>query len=927
MIRAYDLRTEHLKYPLGIDASAPRLSWKIETDRSGVFQTACQIQASADKEFQKLIWDSGKVQNTDSICNIYKGTALKSGERVYWRVKIWSQEEESEFSNPVWFEMGLLRAEDWEGVWIEPEKEVDYDAYKPARYLRKTFTVKPGLKKARAYMTAHGVYYFYLNGKLGTEDLFLPGFTSYYNRLQTQTYDITNFLQEGTNAWGIILGDGWWRGACGGGSIKNNFGYKVGFLGQLILTYADGSQDIIASDESFLTSDGPLLKTDSKGGEIYDARREMPDWSTADYDDSAWIPVQKADDGKQMLIASRSVPVRCHETFRPKVLITPNGDTVLDFGQNIHGRVEMTVEGAEGTTVTMVHTECLDKDGNFTQKNIQQPKGMPPYTEPYQENTYILKGEEIETYIPLFSAHGFRYVLVKGYPGQVLPENFIARAIYSSCEPTGTFTCSNEDLNKLAFNCRWTGVNNYVDVPTDCPTRERAGWLGDAQVFSRTAANFMDVYTFFEKWTLDIKAEQYPNGVCCNVAPSTSIYHNQEERKRKGAGFAYYSSSGAEEPVKREGYAGWGDACVIIPWNMYLCYGDKKILENMYGTAKAWVEYERASARERNPYWADAEWYKNCDGEDPDCDYIWDTKYHLGEWYEADFDIDTMGEFLAGQHKKGEPYLATAFYAYSTKLLSQMAYVLGRKSDAEQYGKLARRIKQAYNHVFVKSDGTIKEGRHAESIRALAFELVDKEKTQAVADKLNRMLIENGYHFNSGFLSTGFLIPVLCKYGYSETAFQILLQRKMPSWLYEIDCGATTVWEIWNGIDENGELEGSQCHYSPAAIANSFFTVLGGIKLLPEYPGYKKFVIHPVIGGGLTYAKASVETPYGKVVSGWKADGEKIEYEISVPPNTSAELIIPYSRGRFEDLIKKGYPTTRLEDHLVINLSSGNYKI
>ena len=927
MIRVYDLTTEHKKNPLGIDEKYPRLSWKLDSDQKNVYQKAWQIQTSFSQNFGELLWDSGRIDSEQSLYNRYAGPELHSCDRIYWRVKVWSGEEESCFSEPAWFEMGLLQESDWLANWIEPERSVDYDEYKPASYLRKSFCVRMALKKARIYLTAHGTYYFYINGKSGSDDLLSPGFTSYYTRLQVQSYDITDLLQCGENVLGIILGDGWWRGSCGGGSIKNNFGYKTGFLGQIILDYEDGSREIIGSDESFLTSIGPLQKTDIKGGEIYDARLEQPGWNCPGFDDTTWNRVQLADYGKDMLIASRGVPVHRYKSFHPIVLRTPKGETVLDFGQNINGQMDMKVQGERGQQITMVFTECLDREGNFTQKNIQQPKGIPPYTEPYQENTYILKGACLEEYVPLFSIQGFRYVLLKGYPGEVKPGNFTAWAISSDCPDTGKFYCSNEDLNRLESNCRWTGKNNYADIPTDCPTRERAGWLGDAQVFSRTAADFMDVYAFFEKWTLDIKAEQYPNGVCCNVAPTTSIYHNIAERERKGTGFAYYSTTGANEPMTREGYAGWGDACVIIPWNMYLCYGDESILHNMYETAKAWVEYERACAKDRNPYWMEAKWYQNVSGEDPDCDYIWDTKYQLGEWYEADFDIDTLAEYMAMQHVKSAPYLATAFYAYSTRLLSKMAHILGHEEDYHIYSTLADRIKTAYNRVLVGEDGSIWGERHAESIRALAFDLVNENMAQRVADKLNRMLIENGYHFNSGYLSTGFLIPVLCRYGYTDTAFKILLQREMPSWLYEIDCGATTVWEIWSGIDENGVLEGSQDHYSPAAVANSFFTIIAGIQPLQEYPGYKRFLIHPTIGGELTEACAEYESPYGKIMSSWKVEDGGITYSVIIPANTSAEMVLPYSDRSYERICREYPEARRLEHCITIFLGSGSYRI
>ena len=360
MLEVRGLRTEHLENPLGLDAKRPRLGWKLVSDGTNILQAAYQVQASHSEDFAELIWDSGRVESDQSLGVRYAGPELRSLERIWWRVKVWSNRgEESDYSAPAFFETGLLSPSDWQARWIEPETEVDIDAIKPAPYLRKEFTVKKGLISARACMTARGLYRFYLNGVEGTDHLFTPGFTSYHKRLQVQVYDVTSLLREGRNALGVILGDGWWRGHTGGANLRNNFGYKLAFLGQLVLRYDDGSVEVIGSDGSFKASTGPLLKSDMKEGEIYDARISLEGWNRPGYDDSSWTPVVVTGDGYDHLIGTRSVPVRQKERFAPKVLRTPNGETVLDFGQNLAGWVEMQVSGEASAVFGVVLSICI----------------------------------------------------------------------------------------------------------------------------------------------------------------------------------------------------------------------------------------------------------------------------------------------------------------------------------------------------------------------------------------------------------------------------------------------------------------------------------------------------------------------------------------------------------------------------------------
>ncbi|MCA0755777.1 glycoside hydrolase family 78 protein [Paenibacillus sp. N4] len=925
MLEAVLLRTEYLENPLGLDSKAPRLGWKLRCDGTNVMQNAYQVQASATESFTSVLWDSGKIETSQSQGILYAGPELKSGERVYWRVKVWSnQGEESPYSQSALFEMGLLHPADWKARWIEPEKEVDIDAYKPAPYIRKQFNVRKGLVSARAYFTAKGLYSFYLNGVEGTDHLFTPGFTSYYKRLQYQVYDVTPFLREGSNALGVILGDGWWRGATGGANLKNNFGYKAAFLGQLMLEYEDGSREIIGSDDSFKTSHGPLLKSDMKAGDVYDARIDIEGWNLPDYDDSSWEQVEVSEDGLVSLIATRSVPVRQKERFTPNVLRTPNGETVLDFGQNIAGWVEMKVQGDAGTEVVLVHGEALDKDGNFTLQNLAEHGAV----EDFQEVRYILAGRGPESYRPRFSIFGFRYVLVRNYPGEAKPENFTAVAVYSDLEETGDFTCSNPLINKLVSNSKWSQKDNFMEVPTDCPTRERAGWTGDAQLYCRTASDFMNVYPFFEKWMADVAAEQFPDGSVGSTVPTVIGHHSMKEwerfSKRNTNPMVALRRPKPGTASMLDGSSGWGDAAVIIPWTMYLCYGDKTIVEKQFDSAKAWVDYMAACAKTPNEQLKDSPAYSNYTDGELDADYIWDTKFHWGEWLEADTEFGDLVAVMS-KSKGSHPDVATAYFAYSTRLLVEMAAVIGKSEEEAKYRALYEKIKRVYNQYFIQEDGQIVEGRQAPNVRALAFELANEDKKQIVADRLAQMVAEQDYHLNTGFLSTPFILDVLAESGHDDIAFRLLEQDTCPSWLYAVSKGATTIWESWRGVKPDGELSGSLNHYAYGAVCDFLFAGIAGIRPVWENPGYKHFILRPMHGGTLTHASAAFESLYGTIRSSWEKTDREITYRFEVPVNTMATIMLP---GKPDDLdkVKGDFPDARYEDgRIVFTAGSGNY--
>jgi len=929
MIEVYDLRTEYLKCPIGIDAETPRFSWKIKSSESNVVQKAYEITASSDPNFQNLIWNSGRITSDASQHILWNGPALSSSERVYWKVMV-EANHYSAVSPATFFETGLLYPSDWKAEWIESEDIVDFDEYKPIPYLRKEFDVRTGLVRARIYQSAHGLYEFWINGERGTQDLFKPGFTSYYTRTQYQTYDITSLLVAGTNCWAIALGDGWWRGKTGG-ITRNNFGYKVSFIGQIVLTYEDGTTEVITSDKSMKTNTGGLLKSDMKDGDLFDARLEPDGWKLSGFDDSDWKNMHGESEGHgdvRTLIASRSVPVREHETFRASVLNTPNSETVLDFGQNIAGYVRMKLRVSQpGQTIMLLHGETLDENGNFTQKNIQEIK---PETK-LQMVEYVAKGNTEEEYCPIFSIFGFQYVLIKGYEGEIQPDDFTAVAVYSALDETGEFTCSHPLINQLVKNSRWSQKGNFMDVPTDCPTRERSPWTGDSQIYVRTAAYFMNVYPFFEKWLLDLNIEQYTSGKVGNTIPSTISMHNPIEWKRQFEKIdtildptikmiTQMALGNLENGSVADGSSGWGDTATITPYTLYLCYGDIRILTNQYDSAKKWIDYIIGEAEKSNPDYTDLKYYQNPD----DAKYVWDTGFHWGEWLEPDVKFTDDRQRILSLHQNPQYAVATMYYFYSASLVSQMAAILGKVDDENKYKEIAEKVKHVYNKYFIREDGTITEGRQAPNVRALAFGLVDETKKEAVADKLAQMIAENGYRLNTGFLATPYLLHVLVENGYTEYAFKVLEQEQSPSWLFNVKAGATTILEDWQGFEK---CVASFNHYAFGAVCDFLFASITGICPDIKHPGYKHFLLKPVVGGSLNEAHARYESIYGLIESSWKRNKDIVEYSFVVPANTTATVMLAANPELLE-LVKNTYTDVVYEKgKIVFSIGSGRWQI
>ena len=880
------LRVEYQEHPVGIDARAPRFSWQIREDRRGVTQSAWQIRvaASADdlRRGASLLWDSGRVASDASIQVAYAGAPLRSGRRYHWQVRVWTDRgAASPWSAPALFEMGLLDAADWTASWIEPNLPEDLKVSGPAPLLRRAFTVRGVVRQARLYVTSHGLYELQLNGRRVGDQLFTPGWTSYHNRLQYQTYDVTPLLTAGTNALGALLGNGWYRGNLGWEGHRNIYGERLGLLLQMRITYADGREETVGTDGQWKAAAGPILLSEIYDGETYDARREPVGWASPGFDDRAWTPAAVVSHPTDRLVSPVGPPVRAIQELKPvKIFKTPAGDTVADMGQNMVGWVRLRVQGFAGTTITMRHAEVLDKQGNLYLANLRGAKATARYT---------LKGGGRETFEPRFTFFGFRYVAVDGYPGDFTPDALTGVVIHSDMRVTGAFETSDPMINQLQRNITWGQRGNFLDVPTDCPQRdERLGWTGDAQVFARTAAFNMDVAGFFTKWLADVAADQYDDGRVPHVIPNVL---SDNPKSRPG------------------GSAAWGDAAVIIPWTMYLTYGDTRILERQYPSMAKWVAFEQARAGE---------------------DLIWNGDPHFGDWLAyASTDSSYPGATT------GKDLIATAFFAHSADLMARTALVLGKRDDALMYRTLFDRVAAAFVREFVTPAGRVGENTQTAYVLALQFDLLPDGMRAPAAARLAAEIRTRG-HLTTGFTGTPYLCHVLTRYGYLQEAYQLLTRQKYPSWLYPVTQGATTIWERWDGQRPDGSFQdpgmNSFNHYAYGAIGDWMYGVMAGVEIDPAAPGYKHALIQPQPGGGFTRVKASHETMYGTVASAWSIAQGVFTLDVEVPANTRATVRVP--KAAVATVTEGGRPLAigggiasvgQDRDSVVIEIGSGRY--
>ncbi|MFH0758652.1 MAG: glycoside hydrolase family 78 protein [Bacteroidota bacterium] len=872
------LKTDYLTNPMGIDNPDPRLSWIIRSGQMNTMQDSYEIRAAlSDKDVARgrnLLWESGKVESSQSVHVRYGGPPLNSFQRVYWQVRIRDNHgKSSKWSEAAYWETGVMPGTDWQAEWISPSWKEDPKKSEPSPYLRKEFSLNKQPASARLYISSHGLYKAEINGSQVGDQEFTPGWTSYNTRLQYQTYDVTGALKQGENAIGITLGDGWFRGHIGWGDNRNAWGSGLAAIALLRISYTDGSSEFISTDNSWKGNTGPILESDIYNGEIYDATKELGNWSSAGYDDSKWLAVDVADISKEKLIAPEGPPVRIVNQLEPISIQKAGDDWMVDMGQNMVGWIRIKASGKKGDKITLRHAEVLDKEGNMYYDNLRAARAT---------DTYILKGGGEEVFQPHFTFQGFRYVMVSGYPGELEQENIRGMVIHSDMEPTGTFTCSEPLINQLQHNILWGLKGNFLDVPTDCPQRdERLGWTGDAQVFAPTACFNMNAATFYMKWLKDMAADQAENGAIGDVIPNV---------------------------LGEGGKTGWADAGVVIPWVVYLNYGDVSVLQNQYESMKKWIGYMEESAGD---------------------DYIWTERWHYGDWLAFDdHSAAYMGAYTTTD------LIATAYYAYSSGLVARIAAILGMEEEAAYFRELSEKVKEAFNKEFVTPNGRLVAHTQTAYTLALAFGLLDGETEVKAASYLAKD-VESFGHITTGFLGTPLISLTLTGQGRNDLAYQLLNRTEYPSWLYPVTMGATTIWERWDGQKPDSTFQdagmNSFNHYAYGAIGKWLYQVVAGIGIDENQPGYKHVIIQPRPGGGLTSAKATHQSLYGTISSGWKLEGDVLEMDVEIPANSSATIYIP---GGPADMLINGVPLESssfqqecLNGSVSVTTGSGRYTI
>lgn len=859
-MQAIHMKTNHLTAPRGIDAGPLFLSWQCS---GGVYQTAYEIELDADGE---TVWQSGKV-SSDSM---HAEAPAVNGSRVRgrWRVRLWDENNVPGAWNEAVFETGLSRS-DWQGVWACPETEDEdisgddainafarpnwerkqaeqevsgkgaarpYQPHRPASYLRRVFTAPAG--SARLYITAMGLYAAWLNGVRVGDMVLAPGSFTGDKHLGVQTYDVTGLMRAGENELLIALGDGWHRSTSGVDGCRNLFGDTLGVLFQLEV---DGRAVCVSDGAMQATQKGPIRQNDLQQGEVYDARLEG--------ELTGWHSVKTAAN-TLLLTGMNTVPIREQEAFPGRLFMAPNGETVVDFGQNLAGYVEMTLTAHAGQKVKLTCGETLDENGNFTQENFQdRARHSEGGTAQLLE---LICKEGANHFKPSFTIMGFRYAKVET-DADLSGAVFTAHAVYSDMAVTGEFTCGSSAVNQLVQNSIWSQKGNFCDIPTDCPTRERAGWTGDMGVFIDTGLTLMDCYPVVEKWLEECRLNQYPDGRMANIAPPNG---------RPSFMTPMLCMS-----------AGWGDAAILVPFALYRRTGDRKILADNYEMMQKWYAFLLGRAQQTTDEQQTGEYAK----------YTVLNGLDYGEWCEPGV---TPQQAMMNPRKS----VGTAYLAYSGRVLAQVADALGKAEDAARYRDIADKAKKAYRAAFTEN-GAIHSDRQCEYVRAIQFALLDEGESQAAADALNALVAQNGCHLNTGFLSTPFLCGVLARYGHVDTAYRLLLQPEAPGWLYAVSKGATTVWETWTGIDDAGCPHDSLNHYSYGAICGWLFGGVCGIRLAGG-----ALTIAPTPHKSLGHAKAVYRSPVGTIESGWRYDGDTVVYTFTIPANMTANVTLPDGR-------------------------------
>lgn len=880
MLNVKKIYMDYEQNPVGV-SNLPQFGWELISDRKNVMQQSYHLQIAANETFSELIFDSGIVVSQESahvLLNQKEEINLESAKRYFVRVKVSDGTEETTWSEAASFVTALLD-ENWHAPFVSAETEEKDKEESKGTYIRGVFTVKKEVAQAYAYTTALGLYQFFLNGRKVGDDEMTPGWTSYKRHLLYQTYDVKDYLQVGENGAGAMLAAGWYKGVMGLTKARNNYGDRTAFAMQLVIRYTDGEVETICTDSSWLGADSPIIFSEIYHGESYDASLEIENWAEAKMPKGDWRKTEVVPFDVSVLAPQSAARVKVVDKLPAKrIFKDPNGNTVIDFGQNMAGRMEVKAEGKAGDVIEIRYFETLDKDGNVYLDNLRKARTTMKYT---------FAKDGVITWHPRFTYFGFQYALVLSYPGELKCENFTAYSMHSEMERTGNLTCSNPLLNQLHHNYLWGMKSNFLDVPTDCPQRdERLGWTGDAQIFCRTATYLMNTYTFFKKWLRDLAVDQAAlEGGVPHVVP------NIEEGRTDGN---WLLSQGPHSS------AGWADAAVINPWVMYLMFGDKEILKKQYDSMKSWIDFMRDHSE----------------------DYIWNYKLQLGDWVALDAE---EGSYFGATPTD---LTATAYYAYSTGLFVKMAKALGKEDDAKEYGELERAVVKKFKETFFDKDGNMTAQTQTAHIIALYFKLTPEEYIEKTVQALKHLLEKEDGHLVTGFVGTPYFCHALSENGCVKEAYELLLKEDFPSWLYQVKKGATTIWEHWDGIKEDGSMwsagMNSFNHYAYGAIGEWMYRVMAGIEADEKEPGFKKVIIYPRIGGNLTFTEGTYHSVYGEIYVKWETEGTLVTLTVKVPVNTKALIRLDEAK---EVLEGAGLNFTAEEAFMEAETGSGEYKV
>jgi alpha-L-rhamnosidase len=908
------LRVEYLKNPV-IDEMLPRLSWVLTSNENDQAQTAYQIGVASS--IQKLngnkfdVWNTGKVLSNQNIQIYYKGKKLKSRGVYYWKVKVWDKNGiPGPWSKSAFWTMGLLSKSEWKAEWIgldlynqnrEPQLILP-----PAPYLRKSFTLNKAIKVAQVYVTALGLYELYINGQRIGKDYFTPGWTDYNKRVYYQVYDVKSYLTKGTNVVGAVLSYGWYAGYVGPGlfvglrKVRAFYGKIPKLKVQIEITFTDGSKKIIISDRTWKGSDGPLRESDIQMGDTYDARLELIGWDKPGYDDSSWRKVEVfPDNPKRKIEVYPGVPVRINREITPvSISSLPGGKYIFNMGQNFAGVVRLKVKGKRGQKIVIRYGEMLHKDGTLMTENLRKARAT---------DTYILKGDPNgETWVPNFTYHGFQYVEVTGLSEKPTDSTITGLQIGSRMSTTGEFETSDPEVNRLYQNIVWTQLSNMLEVPTDCPQRdERLGYSGDAQIFIGSAVMNLNVAAFFKKWLVDLNDDQNKNGLYPDYAPAPLSW---------GDRYPYHP--------------GWMEGGIIIPFTLYQTYGDIKNLEKFYPQMKKLVDYG----------------YKKTKGK---------CYYDEGEWAEYGKGHLGLGDWLSIGPTTADDIIASIYLGYSIKLMKEISEVLGYKSDVKYYSNLFRKFQFGFIHHYINAGGKVVINEHkydfypkykkAEGISGdtqttyanlIYMSLLPDSLEKKAAKHLVELINKNKGKLTTGFLGVKQLLPALSETGHDDLAEKIFLNKEYPGWLYEVENGATSIWEHWDSYSKKAGFASSEMnsfdHYVFGSVCEWMFHNLAGIQ--NNGVAYDSILLNPYIDNHFSCVKAAYESVHGEILSYWKKDGDKIIYQTKIPVGVKARIFIPSQKDKLPEVNGQSlskYKSMKLigykDGKWIVETPSGNY--